>query len=104
MVLFHLTLPSLQVAAVEACSGKTPIVTGKPSSFLVDLLVRKHNLKREDICMVGDRLDTDILFGKGNGMVTLLTMGGVTDAQQLASAEPAQTPDYVMDSVADLIF
>jgi FMN phosphatase YigB (HAD superfamily) len=37
---------------------------GKPSPLMIDYIVYKYKIPKEKICMVGDRLDTDILFGK----------------------------------------
>ena len=36
---------------------------GKPAAFMLDYIADKFDLRRDQICMVGDRLDTDILFG-----------------------------------------
>ena len=36
----------------------------------------KFNLRPDQICMVGDRLDTDILFGKDGGLKTMLVLSG----------------------------
>jgi len=37
---------------------------GKPSALLIDYIVQKHHTVPARMCMVGDRLDTDIAFGK----------------------------------------
>jgi predicted HAD superfamily phosphohydrolase YqeG len=39
-------------------------VVGKPSPLMIDYIVYKYKIPKGKICMVGDRLDTDILFGK----------------------------------------
>ena len=36
---------------------------------------------------IGDRLDTDILFGKASGMYSLLVMTGVTSAKKMIELE-----------------
>ena len=50
--------------------------------------------------MFGDRLDTDIEFGKNCKMTTVLTLTGITTPDILA-ASPIQ-PDYVISSFCDL--
>ncbi len=50
---------------------------------------------------MGDKLDTDILFGQRGGLKTLLVMSGVTSAAELDAS--AIRPDFVLPSVADLI-
>ena len=51
--------------------------------------------------MVGDRLDTDMLFGKDNGLQTVLTLSGVTTEEKLLSPENKIIPDQYVNSIAD---
>lgn len=52
--------------------------------------------------MVGDRLDTDILFGKNGGVGTLLVLTGVTSHEDLANVQADRVPDFVTVSLGDL--
>ena len=54
--------------AIKGCTGREPTLVGKPSPLMIDYIVDKYGCNRERICMVGDRLDTDILFGQNNGL------------------------------------
>ena len=36
----------------------------------------RFGIKTSQICMVGDRLDTDVLFGQNGGCKTLLVLSG----------------------------
>jgi phosphoglycolate/pyridoxal phosphate phosphatase family enzyme len=89
------------VGAIKGCTGKEPLVVGKPSGLMIDYLVEKFNMDRSRICMVGDRLDTDVLFGSDNGLQTVLTLSGVTDEPTLLSEKNKIRPDYYVDSIAD---
>ena len=40
---------------------------GKPSPLMIDYLADKYKMAKNRICMVGDRLDTDVVFGNSNG-------------------------------------
>ncbi|XP_047048943.1 phosphoglycolate phosphatase 2-like [Lolium rigidum] len=91
------------VAAVSCSVQKEPIVVGKPSSFLMDFLLKSYNLETSRMCMVGDRLDTDILFGQNTGCKTLLVMSGVTTLPELQSASNTIHPDIYTNSVHDLV-
>lgn len=53
--------------------------------------------------MVGDRLDTDILFGKGGSVSTLLVLTGVTTQKDLANITEDRIPDFVTGSIGDLV-
>jgi len=89
------------VGAIKGCTGQEPTVVGKPSPLMIDYLCDKLGLERNKICMVGDRLDTDILFGTDNGLKSLLVLSGVTTEEKLLSEENTITPDFYTDSIAD---
>lgn len=91
------------VGAIKGCTGKEPIVVGKPSSLMVDYIVDKYKCDRSRICMVGDRLDTDILFGTDNGLQTVLTLSGVTTEDKLLSESNKIKPQWYVDSIADFL-
>lgn len=90
------------VGAIAGCTGKEPTVVGKPGSLMIDYMEQKFGFDRSRICMVGDRLDTDVLFGVDNGLKSLLVLSGVTTAEMLLSPENTVTPDYYADSISDL--
>ncbi|KAI2502552.1 haloacid dehalogenase-like hydrolase [Fragilaria crotonensis] len=89
------------VGAIKGCTGQEPTVVGKPSPLMIDYLCTKVGLERSRICMVGDRLDTDVLFGTDNGLQSLLVLSGVTTEQKLLSAENTITPDFYADTIND---
>jgi len=51
--------------------------------------------------MVGDRLDTDIAFGKNGGLTTLLVLTGVTEWDDLNTS--SIQPNYVIESFGHLV-
>ena len=57
---------------------KEPIVVGKPAEFMLQNIAEQFKLERHQICMVGDRLDTDILFGQQGGLTTMLVLSGTS--------------------------
>jgi phosphoglycolate/pyridoxal phosphate phosphatase family enzyme len=91
------------VGAIKGCTGREPILVGKPAPLMVDYLVGKYGYDKRRMCMVGDRLDTDILFGLNNGLQTVLTLSGVTSEKQVFSAEHNVRPHFIVDSIADLL-
>lgn len=51
-------------------------MVGKPSQFVLDAIASQTGVSKDKICMVGDRLDTDILFGQQGGLSTMLVLSG----------------------------
>jgi 4-nitrophenyl phosphatase len=71
------------VKSIEIASQRNAINVGKPSKTLVDLLENEYEFDRSRTLMVGDRLDTDVKFGKDGGMKSALVLTGCTTAQKL---------------------
>ncbi|KFU95713.1 SH3 domain-binding protein 1, partial [Chaetura pelagica] len=97
-------------AAVETASGRKALVVGKPNTYMFDCIVERFGVDPSRTLMVGDRLETDILFGKNCGLSTILTLTGVSRLEEaqayMASDSPAAqdlVPNYYVDSIADLI-
>ncbi|GFS45880.1 2-phosphoglycolate phosphatase 2 [Actinidia rufa] len=91
------------VAAVCGSTQKEPIVVGKPSTFMMDFLLKKYQISTSRMCMVGDRLDTDILFGKNAGCRTLLVLSGVTTQSTLQDPTNDILPEYYTSKISDLL-
>ncbi|CAN1169894.1 Phosphoglycolate phosphatase 2 [Linum perenne] len=91
------------VAALCGSTEREPIVVGKPSTFMMDFLLQKFNISTSKMCMVGDRLDTDILFGQSSGCKTLLVLSGVTTESALHDSANQIKPDYYTAQVSDFI-
>jgi len=90
------------IGAIEGVTGqKVELITGKPSPITVSEGLRVLGLPADACIMVGDRLETDMRMGREAGMATALVLTGITRREDL-SRSPVQ-PDFVLDSVADLI-
>lgn len=63
-----LTVQLFMCIVTVGCTDKKPILVGKPSALLIDYIVQKYHTVPARMCMVGDRLDTDIAFGKINAV------------------------------------
>jgi len=87
--------------AIKGCTGQDPVVVGKPSPLMIDYLADKFKMEKSRICMVGDRLDTDIIFGNANGAISCLVFSGVTTEDKYMSAENKIKANYYVDSIAD---
>lgn len=81
------------VAALEAATGASPVVVGKPQPELHRVSVERVAARRP--LVVGDRLDTDVLGALGVGCDCLLVLTGVTELEELLAAPPEARPTYV---------
>ncbi|MFB9753354.1 HAD-IIA family hydrolase [Paenibacillus hodogayensis] len=82
------------VKAIEAASCVEPTaIVGKPSGYYAAKVLEWSGLRGDRCLMIGDRLETDILFGSDNGLYTALVLTGVTSARD-AELSPIR-PDYV---------
>ncbi|GLU20635.1 hypothetical protein SLE2022_368250 [Rubroshorea leprosula] len=91
------------VAAICGSTEREPIVVGKPSTFLMEFLLKKFQSSTSRMCMVGDRLDTDILFGQNAGCKTLLVLSGVTTQSILEDPSNSIQPDFYASKVSDVL-
>ncbi|PFH31905.1 HAD hydrolase, family IIA protein [Besnoitia besnoiti] len=92
------------VAAVEAATATKPEVAGKPSRILREYLLRHilGDLPLDRVCLVGDRLDTDIRFAERLGVRSVLTLTGVTDpALLLKNIEMRHAATQAANGAAD---
>ncbi|ORZ37522.1 4-nitrophenylphosphatase [Catenaria anguillulae PL171] len=80
-------------------TGRHPIIVGKPHETMLRVILAKYQLDPTRTCMVGDRLDTDVLFGQRGGCRTMAVLTGVTTESMLNQAEVAKRPDYVISSL-----
>ncbi|HIH44588.1 MAG TPA: HAD-IIA family hydrolase, partial [Candidatus Methanoperedenaceae archaeon] len=84
------------VAALETACGISPVVVGKPETYIVDSVLSQLGASPGECTIIGDRLETDILLGKRLGMRTVLVLSGVSkDAGN-------SRPDVVVGSLAEL--
>lgn len=82
---------------LEAAGGRKPFVAGKPSNTLFNTVVTDHGLKDaplEEFLMIGDKIDTDIQFGKNSGIDQMLLFTGVTNKEKYL--ETKDNPDSIV--------
>lgn len=89
------------VAAIEFASRKKAYIVGKPNPFVFALMKMEHRIRPEETLMVGDRLDTDIMFAKNCGINSALVLSGTTKRSDVEKRKEL-TPDLVFESVAEL--
>ena len=83
---------------------RDPIIVGKPAEFMLANIATQFGLHRNQICMVGDRLDTDILFGQQGGLSTMLVLSGAGMACTAQSSHPSAAGWHVINAAHGLGF
>jgi len=68
------------IAAIAAAVGKNPIIIGKPSPLMFEVAAARLGVGKEEVLVVGDRLETDIAGGQSWGARTALVLSGVSTA------------------------
>ena len=68
------------MALFKASTGREPdMIMGKPHKYTVDYLTNYLDCQRDELCFIGDRLETDILIGQNHNIPSVLVLTGVTD-------------------------
>ncbi|KAF8843499.1 2-phosphoglycolate phosphatase [Paxillus ammoniavirescens] len=82
---------------------RDPISIGKPAKTMLDCIQAKVHFDPERTIMVGDRLNTDILFGQAGGLATLLVLTGITLKEDITGPNASMIiPKYITESIGDL--
>ena len=82
-------------------TGKKPVVIGKPSSLMPELAMDKLGIAKEQTCVVGDRIYTDVKSGLNAGCVGILVMSGETTYEILEQSP--DKPHLVMESAREIL-
>lgn len=90
------------IEAIRLTLGRKPdLIMGKPKNTAGGIIEKRYNLPAQKIAMVGDRLYTDIAFGKNCDFVSVLVLSGET-TKEMASSSEIQA-DYTLGSVKDIL-
>lgn len=94
-------------ACIGAVSGaverKPSEIIGKPSTHMLEISLESLGVDPSKAAIVGDRLSTDMKVGNKTGLVTILVLSGANTEEDLQDCSSEESPDYVFDSVSDLV-
>jgi len=89
------------IAAIETASGSRANVTiGKPEIYLLEMISKDFDVDKEEIIMIGDRLDTDIEAASNFGCSSILVLTGVHGLDNLRDSYVK--PTFVLNNLDDL--
>lgn len=87
------------VAMLEYASEQESPAIAKPNRAMLDLFLDYFHLKKDDIILVGDNLETDIRLGFENDVKTIFVQTGVHSKDDIERFKIY--PDYCFDSMMD---
>lgn len=83
------------LSSIEYASGKKAKIIGKPNSFAFKIM-QKKGIDKKTTLMIGDRIETDIMFAKNCGIKSALVLSGVSEKKDILEIKP----DYIFESVS----
>jgi NagD protein len=89
------------VAMLEFATGRQAFSVGKPSPVMMRMARKVLGLSTDETIMIGDTMGTDILGAGSMGFTTVLTLSGVTHADDLGHY--GYSPDFIINSVKDML-
>ncbi len=90
-----------QLALLETATDVKPTIAGKPDPILYRQALARMGSDPAETLVIGDRLDTDLLGGVRQGMVTVLLLSGVHQRANLLNS-PVH-PNLVFENLAALV-
>lgn len=93
------------VSAIETICGRKPdCIVGKPNRSFIDIIRLHHpHIQVSDMLMVGDLLDTDILFARRNNISSLLVLSGISSENDMRACDDQRAPQFYTNSLHDVL-
>ncbi len=82
-------------------TGKRPVVIGKPSSLMPELAMERWQTAKENTCVIGDRIYTDIQCGLNAGITGILVLSGETTVEILENSP--NKPHFVLSDASEIL-
>ncbi len=88
------------ISPIEMASGKSAYFLGKPNPLMMRIGLKMLDVDNDDACIVGDRMDTDIVAGIESEIDTVLVLSGVTSMENIQNY--AYRPNYILNGVGEI--
>ena len=85
---------------MRLCTNKTARVLGKPDPEIINQLIKKYKVKKEEVICIGDRLYTDIQVAVNAEVDSVCVLSGEASLEDIK--EYQAKPTYILDSIKDL--
>ncbi len=84
----------------EAATDSSPFIVGKPNIEIINIILKKYGLAKNQVAMVGDRLNTDIKMANDANVTSILVLSGATTIEDLK--ESTIKPDIVVENIGGI--
>lgn len=88
------------LAMLGRSSGRTATVIGKPMPLMGEYLSKLTGAPPSKMCMVGDRMHTDIRFANVCGMRSVLVLSGETTRESMKNFP--DSPDLILEDLNEI--
>lgn len=90
------------IKMIEESNGYTPsVIIGKPNKTMGDTLKKRLSQNSKKFMMVGDRLDTDLMFGLNNDFYFTLVLSGETPME--LAEKSINKPHFILETLNDIV-
>ena len=86
---------------IKNATGKEPVVIGKPSPLMPQLAMERLGIAKEQSCVIGDRIYTDVKSGLNAGITGILVLSGETTLEILEASE--DKPHLVLQDAGEIL-
>ena len=86
---------------IKNATGREPVVIGKPSPLMAQLAMEKMGIGKDQTCVVGDRIYTDVKSGLNAGVTGILVLSGETTEEILNNSE--EKPHLVLRDAGEIL-
>ena len=88
------------ISPIELTCGKSAYFVGKPNPLMMRHGLKKLGCHRADACIIGDRMDTDIVAGIESELDTILVLSGVSSEETIKNFP--YRPRFILENVGEI--
>lgn len=82
---------------LENATGRQPVVIGKPTTTMVEIVKKRYQMSSDQMAIIGDRLYTDIALGNKTSIFSLCVLTGESTLEDIHDSP--WIPDQVISSI-----
>ena len=85
---------------LENATGRKPIYIGKPEPTMINYVMKKFGYSRDETCVIGDRVYTDIASGLNAGVCSICLLSGESTLKTIE--DDPRKPTLVFKDIKEL--